>query len=159
MDERRKDEMLGETLAWVNAAFDGDPGDVRNWPRLDPLADHAHMVAETAYGAGIAEPTARLMNQIGQLFQGQARNLEAEPLIRRALDINEKSFGSDHPNVAILLNNLATLLRDTYRLSEAEPLMRLALDIDEKRLGPDHPNVAIRLSNLAQLLQDTNCLA
>jgi tetratricopeptide (TPR) repeat protein len=35
---------------------------------------------------------------------------EAEPLMRRALAINEKSFGYNHPNVAVCLNNLAGLL-------------------------------------------------
>ena len=64
--------------------------------------------------------------------------------MRRALAIDEKSFGPDHPNVAIRLNNLAQLLQDTDRLDEAEPLMRRALAIDEKSFGPDHPDVAIR---------------
>ena len=79
--------------------------------------------------------------------------------MRRALAIDEKSFGPDHPNVAIDLNNLALLLQATNRLAEAEPLMRRALAIDEKSFGPDHPNVAIDLNNLALLLQDTNRLA
>ena len=78
--------------------------------------------------------------------------------MHRALAIDEKSFGPDHPNVARDLNNLAELLRVTNRLHEAEPLMRRALAIDEKSFGPDHPNVAIRLNNLALLLQATNRL-
>ncbi len=49
--------------------------------------------------------------------------------MRRALAIDEKSFGPDHPNVAIDLNNLAQLLQATNRLAEAEPLMRRALAI------------------------------
>jgi hypothetical protein len=64
---------------------------------------------------------------------------EAEPLMRRALAIDEQSFGKDHPKVAIRLNNLAELLHATNRLAEAEPLMRRALEIFEKSLGPDHP--------------------
>ena len=84
---------------------------------------------------------------------------EAEPLMRRALEIGEKSFGPDHPKVAIRLNNLASLLQSTNRLSEAEPLIRRALEIDEKSFGPDHPDVAIDLNNLAQLLQATNRLS
>ena len=39
--------------------------------------------------------------------------------MRRALAIDETSFGPDHPNVAIRLNNLARLLQDTNRLAEA----------------------------------------
>ena len=79
--------------------------------------------------------------------------------MRRALAIDEASFGPDHPNVATSLNNLAGLLQATNRLAEAEPLYRRALAIDEASFGPDHPNVAIDLNNLAQLLQDTNRLA
>ena len=69
--------------------------------------------------------------------------------MRRALAIDETSFGPDHPNVATDLNNLAQLLQATNRLAEAEPLMRRALAIDEKSFGPEHPNVAIDLNNLA----------
>ena len=83
------------------------------------------------------------------LLQATNRLAEAEPLMRRALAIDEKSFGPDHPNVASDLNNLALLLQATNRLAEAEPLYRRALAIDEKSFGPDHPNVANSLNNLA----------
>ena len=56
--------------------------------------------------------------------------------MRRALAIDETSFGPDHPNVASDLNNLAQLLQATNRLAEAEPLMRRALAIDETELRP-----------------------
>jgi tetratricopeptide (TPR) repeat protein len=147
---------LGEALNWIYAGFAGDPDDVRTWPRLDPLAPHALAVVQHADSAEITSPTARLMNQLGVLFQTQARYTEAEPLCRRALAILEKSFGPDHPNVATCLNNLAELLTATNRHGEAEPLCRRALAIDEKSFGPDHPNVARGLNNLAELLRVTN---
>jgi len=81
---------------------------------------------------------------------------KAEPLIRRALAIDEAAYGPNHPNVAIRLNNLAQLLQDTDRLEEAEPLMRRVLAIDEAAYGPNHLSVAVGLSNLALLLHDTN---
>ncbi|HSS51009.1 MAG TPA: tetratricopeptide repeat protein, partial [Thermoanaerobaculia bacterium] len=83
----------------------------------------------------------------------------AVPLLRRALAIDEKSLGPDHPTVASLLSNLAQVLQATNGLGEAEPLMRRALAIDEKGLGPDHPNVARDLNNLAELFQATNRLS
>ena len=79
--------------------------------------------------------------------------------MRRALKIDEQSFGENHPKVAIRLNNLAQLLQDTNRLADAEPLMRRALKIDEQSFGENHPNVARDLNNLAGLLQATNRLA
>ena len=159
MSEEVRAEVLRDALEWVNAAFIGAAQDVRSWPILDPLAPHALAVARHADAAEIAEPTARLFNQLGVLFEAKADYAEAEQLTRRALAIDEQSYGPDHPDVAIRLNNLAQLLQATNRLAEAEPLMRRALAIDEKSYGPDHPNVAIRLNNLATLLQATNRLA
>ncbi len=76
----------------------------------------------------------------------------AEPLFRRALAINEKALGPDHPEVAANLNNLAMLLSAKGDYAGAEPLYRRALAIDERALGPDHPNLAPPLNNLAALL-------
>ncbi len=149
---------LVEALDWIDAAFTGSALDVRNWPTLDPLAPHARAVTAHADAAGISEPTARLMNQLGLLLNAKALHAEAEPLMRRALAIDEKSFGPDHPDVATDLDNLAGLLQATNRLVEAEPLLRRALAIDEKSFGPDHPEVATDLNNLAQLLKATNRL-
>ena len=75
---------LRRALRWLNGAFVGDPQDVRTWPTLDPLAPHVHVAATHADHAGIAEPTARLMNDLGVLQYQKARHGEAEPLMRRA---------------------------------------------------------------------------
>jgi tetratricopeptide (TPR) repeat protein len=159
LDAAAARQRLGEALGWVNDAFTGEPQDVRSWPRLDPLAPHALTVAQHSDSAGIAEPTAWLMNHLGLLFRIKALHAQAEPLLRRALAINEASLGDDHPNVAACLNNLSQLLQATNRFAEAEPLMRRALAIDEARFGEDHPNVATRLNNLALMLQSTSRLA
>jgi hypothetical protein len=58
------------------------------------------------------------LNNLARLLQDTNRLQEAESLMRRALAIDEASFGADHPNVAIRLNNLAVLLQDTNRLQE-----------------------------------------
>ncbi|HNG36576.1 MAG TPA: tetratricopeptide repeat protein [Nitrosomonas sp.] len=150
---------LSEALFWLNTAFSGDPQDVRDWPQLNPLLPHAHAVAEYADLVGITTPTVRLFNQLGVMYLTKSLYDKAEPLMCRALEIDEKSFGAYHPNVAVDLSNLAQLLQTTNRLSEAEPLMLRALKIDEKNFGADHPNVAIRLSNLALLLKATNRLS
>jgi tetratricopeptide (TPR) repeat protein len=152
-------EILGEALRWVNAAFVGTSYDVRTWPTLAPLASHARAVVLHADAVGITDPTAHLMNQLGNLLYAKSLLSEAEPLMRRALEIDEERFGKAHPDVAIRLHNLALLLQATNRLSEAEPLMRRALEIDEKNFGPVHPYVARDLNNLALLLQATNRLS
>jgi tetratricopeptide (TPR) repeat protein len=150
---------LKSALNWINTALVADPQDVRSWPVLDPLAPHALACAQFADQVKIADPTARLMSQLGTLYSAKAQHAEAEPLIRRALILSEHSFGKVHPNVASVLNNLAALLQATNRLAEAEPLMRRALEIGEQSFGNDHPNVAVCLNNLSLLLKATNRLA
>ena len=149
---------LQAALAWIDAAFVGDPQDVRSWPVLEPLESHAKTVACFGDGAGVTGATARLMSQVGMLLLTKADFCEAEPLMRRALRIDEANYGKDHPDVAIDLNNLAGLLQATDRLLEAEPLMRRSLRIDEESYGQDHPRVALDLNNLAGLLQATDRL-
>ena len=156
MTEERRATALGEALEWVNAALKGEPQDVREWPVVDPLAPHALAVATRADKAGVAAPTARVFLYLGLLFHTKARYAEAEPLLRRALAINEARYGPDRPELTASLNNLALLLKSTNRAAEAEPLYRHALAIDEIALGRDHVMVAFRLSNLATLLRATN---
>ena len=80
------------------------------------------------------------LNNLAQLLQATNRLAEAEPLMRRALAIDEAAYGPDHPAVARDLNNLAQLLQATNRLAEAEPLMRRALVI-LLSFGFEHPNL------------------
>ena len=76
--------------------------------------------------------------------------------MRRALKIDETSYGPDHPKVAIRLNNLAQLLQATNRLDEAEPLMRRGLLIYfsfTRNTGHIHPHLPTVLGNYRRLLQ------
>ncbi len=57
----------------------------------------------------------RDLNNLALLLQETNRLQEAEPLMRRALEIDEHAYGPDHPDVAIDLNNLASLLQATNR--------------------------------------------
>ena len=40
------------------------------------------------------------LNTLALLYANQGRYAEAEPLLRRALAINEKALGSEHPSLA-----------------------------------------------------------
>ena len=156
LDAATARQRVTEAVGWVNAAWTGDADDVRDWPRLEPLAPHAEAAAWEADRSGIAEPTGRLMNDAASLFKAKAQFARGEPLNVRALALAEARFGPDHPEVATHLNNLAHLLWTTNRLAAAEPLLRRALAIREKSFGPDRPEVASSLNSLAAVLDDTN---
>ncbi|HWB14503.1 MAG TPA: tetratricopeptide repeat protein [Pirellulales bacterium] len=159
LPESSRERWVGTALRLLNKAAPSKPSDVRTWPRWNLLRPHVAVCAWHADRAGIASPTVGLMSQLSLFLKSKALYAQAEPLIRRALAIDEQCKGPDHPDVAIRLNNLAQLFQATNRLAEAEPLMRRALAIDEKSYGPEHPSVARDLNNLASLLQATNRLA
>jgi tetratricopeptide (TPR) repeat protein len=95
------------------------------------------------------------LNNLAWLLRDTNRLAEAEPLYRRALAINEKSFGPEHLNVATSLNNLAWLLRDTNRLAEAEPLFGKALQILADfghRTGHEHAHFRTAIDNYTELI-------
>jgi tetratricopeptide (TPR) repeat protein len=86
-------------------------------------------------------------------LQLKGRYREAEPLLRRALEIWEAKLGPGHPDTAKSLNCLARLLKNQGKYGEAEPLCRRALEIQEAELGPVHLEIAVSLDCLAELLK------
>jgi len=156
--EGHRRDWLDKAVELVDAHTPFDSDDVRTWPAMDLVRPHAARIVSEADQAGITEPTARLMNQLGLFLEAKALYAEAEPMYRRTLEINEAARGMQDPVVAACLNNLAQLLQATNRLDEGEPLMRRALEIDEAAFGAEHPEVATGLNNLATLLQATNRL-
>ena len=87
---------------------------------------------------------------LAQLLRRTNRLGEAEPLMRRALEIHESAFGKQHPDRGNLLEQLGGSATRHQPLSkEAEPLMRRALEIDVAAFGEQHPTVATCLNNLA----------
>ena len=142
---------IEKALHIVNDYAPAESYDVRTWTVLDALRPHAETIVKTADNAKITEPTSRLMSVLGNYLYAKALYSQSEYFLRRALEIEESSFGHDHPKVAIALNNLAQLLQDTNRLDKAEPLMRRSLKIFEDSLGRDHPNTQTVRNNLKYL--------
>ena len=58
---------------------------------------------------------------------------------QNALVIDEKAYGSEHPEVATDLNNLASLYHRQRKCAQAERLLKRALLICEGVLGQEHP--------------------
>jgi tetratricopeptide (TPR) repeat protein len=131
-----------------------DPLDHRNWPNCSRLLPHATEVAN--HGERLdarLEDVSALLNQAGLYEMGRAQLRSAASLMARALAIDEKVYGPDHPNVAIRANNLGQILKAQGDLEGALRYTQRALAIDEKVYGPDHPTVAILANNLGQILK------
>ena len=73
--------------------------------------------------------------------------------MKRALEINEKALGPDHPDTANSLNSLAAIYVSRGNSFQAARLLARALAVAEKALGVQHPDVAKLAENYSQVLQ------
>jgi len=137
------------------------PPEIPRWPldKIAPPEAVRFLLERTKDGRDRAADDDEQAARLGLRLLGKGLYIEAEPLMRRALEIDEAVSGPCHPDVARDLRDLAQLLNATSRLAEAEPLMRRALEIREAAFGPDHPGLTGDLHNLAWLLKDTGRLA
>ncbi len=87
-------------------------------------------------------------------MNAQCKYAQAQPLYEKALEINCRLFGDDHPDTATSYNNVAYNLNAQSRQAEAEPLFRKALAITRRLLSDNHPDTAGSYNSLAGNLDD-----
>ena len=66
---------------------------------------------------------------------------------QKAIQINEKVHGNDHPDVAISKFNMAILLGNMDKKAESKQMFREAADIFRVALGADHPHTKMAEQN------------
>jgi len=86
------------------------------------------------------------------LLRARGAYEDSRTLLERALAIDERTLGPEHPYTANSVSDLAGLLMDQGAYEDARPLMERALANDEKMRGPEHPNTASSLYNLGTLV-------
>jgi CHAT domain-containing protein/Tfp pilus assembly protein PilF len=74
---------------------------------------------------------------------------DVERLVRQMMDIDGRTYGLHHPEIATDLGWIASTLMERGRYAEAEPPYRRALKINQAALGPLHPDTADSYNNLA----------
>ena len=94
-----------------------------------------------------------LLSSIGRLRDLRGDHVGAESLYKRALVIQEKTLGPEHPYVATTLDNLGQLYQTKGDYEHAEQFLQRALAIREKAGGrarhvcrpePEKPRVSLR---------------
>jgi CHAT domain-containing protein/Tfp pilus assembly protein PilF len=76
---------------------------------------------------------------------------EAEEFYKRALVIDERTRGPNHPDVAVVLNNMSVMYRGVGRYHEAEAAIKRAITIQERARGRDDAEVARGMNNLGRI--------
>ena len=97
---------------------------------------------------------AAVTNNLAIVYQTMGRLDEAEPLLRRTVEVWRRTLGPDHANLARSLNNLAELYQVKGADDRSEATYEQALAIAEKN-ARSHPQVLRNvLDNYARLLAD-----
>ena len=124
--------------------------------RLDearPLLEEAVAILEGLSTPAAPQPRLAIaLNNLATLLEDQTDYAGAEPLYRRALDLDRAMFGSDNPRLATRLSNLAGMFVTQRRYDEALSALKEAMRIDGAAFGNDHPRVAHVLLGGARLL-------
>jgi len=87
-------------------------------------------------------------NGLGLAYKSSGDYDRAIEYYQKALKIDLKQRGPDHPDVAIRYNNLGVAFDRKYEHDRAIEYYQKALKINLKRLGPDHPKVAVMYNNI-----------
>ncbi|UQA58738.1 serine/threonine-protein kinase [Polyangium aurulentum] len=113
-------------------------------------ADLAEATLERAGEAPLL--TAERLYVLGRLLQDEGRAGEAAPHLEKALALQERVLGPEHPEVVKTLERLAWTLATFERTADAEKIATRALALCDKLLGPDHPQCVRPLHTMGFVL-------
>ncbi|HVW83611.1 MAG TPA: tetratricopeptide repeat protein, partial [Bryobacteraceae bacterium] len=121
----------------------------RSWPES---IGHWNEAAELARQHGDPTVEAFALRGLGDTWLDQADTARAEPLLKRALSVLERSPSVTPERLAIAIDSLAALYRAENKLQLAEQLWMRELTIDRTAVGENHPQTAIVKGRLADAL-------
>jgi len=105
---------------WQRLYSDGQKAlDQGNYPQAEYNLQAALTKAQEI---GISGPVAMTMYNLGKTYQNEAKNVEAEDMFKKALEIYDSSSRRNKGILQSLIKDYAKLLRDTNRMQEAAEL-------------------------------------
>ncbi|MCD6040265.1 MAG: hypothetical protein K0S27_1665 [Gammaproteobacteria bacterium] len=124
-------------------------------PHLEQLLEHW-----IAHAAGLADKTktekqcVELWTVLGRAYREQGNLSKAIVYFKVALESHLRTYGPDHPRVAIRRNDLGMALHNQGDLNGAIEHLKAALESNLRTYEPDHLSVAAGRSNLGLALKD-----
>ncbi|HEU5227960.1 MAG TPA: FxSxx-COOH system tetratricopeptide repeat protein [Ktedonobacteraceae bacterium] len=149
LDTSTAQKWSERTLHALNTIF--PEVDYETWSQCERLFPHASAYLRQLDSAPPPGPLALLLHKMADYLTQRGQYTDAEPLLQRALQLQESILGIEHPDLAASLNRLAELFRIQSRYGEAEALFQQALSLQEHALEPDLARMATSLTGLADL--------
>ncbi len=114
-------------------------------------------ILETAQAP--ATDVSQVLDDLATVYEREQRWDLAKQTYERALSIDRRILGNDHPRVASHLHNLAVVAQNMGDLKRAESLYRDAIASEERAFGSQHPETAAARGNYGLLLEREGRLA
>jgi len=111
-------------------------------------------LAITRASLGNHPRTSWAMSELADLLSHRGQYREAEQLAREGLDIQRRTFGAQHPNVADYASALVAVYVRAGRLADAERTQRESIAILGRTLGENHTAYAGSLGALSEILME-----
>lgn len=150
---RVKDESLAAGLLVNRALVEETQGDLE---KATALQREAVTVFEHASPSSPAHANAML--NLSRLLVMTSHPDEAEPLVKRALEVFEQTRGPNHPNTAAAVDVLATLALDRGAWAEAATRFSQERAIIEASQGTRHLHYGLATDGLAQARRGAGAL-
>jgi tetratricopeptide (TPR) repeat protein len=138
-DDLRKAEALIELVYFVGFEK-GAPEQARQWATL--------AAASLRRGGGDPELEARLAFHEGAMLYGAGEYADAYAAEKRAVELGQRVFGSDHPLVIQMLASIGATAVKLGQIDEATAYLDRALEVAQRVFGAEHPEVGDLYNNL-----------
>ncbi|HET6981330.1 MAG TPA: serine/threonine-protein kinase [Myxococcaceae bacterium] len=149
----RGPEVYDTIVARANLAdFLNRQGDRSKLVEAERLARSAIAGLTSGFGPEHQQTLLTLVTLTEILSAQGGRDAEAEPLIRRVIDVERRIAGPDHPDTLLAERRLVDALRDTGRLAESEHLGWRVLSLQRKVQEPAHPETLGTMNSLVRTI-------
>ena len=102
---------------------------------------------------------ARSLNAVGTILWRDGDPEEAQPLLRRALEIQRKWRGDDHPFTVGIVANLGAVAHAQRRLLDSLRHYKEAVERTRRMAGDAHPNLVVYMTAMGGILGELNRFA
>jgi tetratricopeptide (TPR) repeat protein len=157
LPDEKQAEWVGGCVSVLKACAFSDFSTAEARAAFQALVPHVEAVTKWRETLESNEPvtkpeeTAALYDFLGRGFIDLAQYSKVLKAYEKALVIQEKVPGKDHPDTATTYHNIATMHDELGQSEKALEGYRKALDIQEKALGKDHPSAATIYNNIAEV--------
>lgn len=97
-----------------------------------------------------------IRDTIGKTFASLAEYAASQGQLERALELERRVWGPEHPKTLNTQNYLGRTLWHQGKHREAEALLARALEIERRVLGPEHPDTLYCMNSLANAYRSQN---